>query len=439
MFVGSNLLVSALTVALLVALPTAFPYSVLEDAGRSLEPIPPSQDSFYTAPAGFEAASPGSILRLREAPGNLTSIFNFSSSAFNILYRTTNSRYQPSWAVTTVFVPLSAAADSTDDAHALLSYQIPYNSVDVDSSPSYTLYNELATGFILSDINTALGHGWYVNVPDFEGPLASFASGVQEGHATLDSVRAVLFSGVGLSSDTRYVMWGYSGGSIATEWASELQVQYAPELNFSGMAIGGLVPNMSSALHNIDATPASGLVPAALLGITNQYPDAYHYLISNLKTTGPYNATYFLNARNMSYYEDASAYANQSIFDDYFVQGASVLQHPTIQKVFNSDGLMGYHGVPQMPVFVHKAVHDEYSAVGETDALVAHYCKAGASIRYQRNLIGNHLDEYTNGDAQAFQWLQAVLNRTFALTYQSPACVVQNVSINITSHGPFES
>jgi hypothetical protein len=130
------------------------------------------------------------------------------SAAYNILYRTTDSQYQPAWAVTTLFVPLSQpnttsiASNSTSPGGALLSYQIPYDSADVNSSPSYALY---AGG--QPDIAGALGRGWFVSVPDYEGPLASFTAGVQSGHATLDSVRAVLSSGFGLSATARYAMW----------------------------------------------------------------------------------------------------------------------------------------------------------------------------------------------------------------------------------------
>lgn len=85
---------------------------------NATEPIPPLQDPWYTAPPGFEKTHPGTVLRIREAPGNLSTMATDCAAAYNILYRTTNSRYLPDWAVTTVFVPTVAAP-------ALLSYQIP--------------------------------------------------------------------------------------------------------------------------------------------------------------------------------------------------------------------------------------------------------------------------------------------------------------------------
>jgi hypothetical protein len=60
-------------------------------------------------------------------------------------------------------------------------------------------------------------------------------------HATLDSVRADLSSRFGLSPTARYTNVGVLGGSIASKWEAELQVQYAPEV-----AVGGVTPNGST-------------------------------------------------------------------------------------------------------------------------------------------------------------------------------------------------
>ena len=170
-----------LALATLAVLGSALPTALVSRDAET--PLPPSQDPFYTAPAGYESTAPGTILRIRTAPGNLTAVTGNCSASHNIVYRTTNSRYEPAWAVTTLFTPSSNAKNGS----ALLSYQIAYDSADVDASPSYTLYNDTGNSF---DISTALSKGWYVNVPDFEGPLASFTLGVQAGHATLDSIRA---------------------------------------------------------------------------------------------------------------------------------------------------------------------------------------------------------------------------------------------------------
>ncbi|KAF2713191.1 lipase [Pleomassaria siparia CBS 279.74] len=406
-------------------------------------PIPPSSDPFYTAPPNLESSPPGTILRQRPAPGNLNSIIHNSSSAYNILYRTTDSNYQPSWAVTTLILPLTNLTHYTNHStSSLLSLQVPYNSADVDASPSYALYASLSTpsGAIPStsdDIATALGNGWYVSVPDFEGPFASFGFGVQEGHATLDSVRAVLSSGLVSDAEkkkkkkkSKIAMWGYSGGSIASEWAAELQEQYAPELVFSGLALGGMVPNVTSALDNITASPYAGLIPELILGMTSQDPEARDYLVSRLHTTGTYNASYFLSALEMDIGEAFVAFAMHDIYA-YFLGGRSDITSPAspFKAILDRQGYQGYHGVPRMPVFAYKAIHDEFTDVQDSDVLVERWCGIGVDVLYQRNEVGGHIAEITNGRARALDWLKGVFDGNDARN----ACVVENVMVNITS------
>ncbi|KAK3725429.1 hypothetical protein LTR37_000399 [Vermiconidia calcicola] len=386
-------------------------------------PLPPTEDPWYTAPPDYELASPGDVLRIRPAPGNLTTIFSNSSAAYNILFRSTNTHYQPSWAVTTLFVPRGT------NGNALVSYQIPYNTVDLDGSPSYLLYAPVSpmVAIVNTDIDTALSYGWYVNVPDFEGPLASFTAGVQSGHAVLDSVRAVLNTRFGLSDTARYAMWGYSGGSLASEWAAELQVQYAPELSFAGAALGGVLSNMSSIIPAINGTMWAGLFPEALLGMTSQYPEAREYLLSQLKPSGPYNRTALLAAADLTITEAFAVYAGQDIYQ-YLRDGPEFFHAPVIQDVLHREGYMGYHGVPEMPLFIYKAVADEITSIEDTDRMVQRYCEVGANIVYERNTVGGHLAELTNGDRRAFEWLGQVLGGT----YEHEGCTIRNVAVNIT-------
>lgn len=139
-----------------------------------------------------------------KSPGSLASVL----SPYNILYRTTDSHCQPFWAVTTLFAPKQT------NASALLSYQVPYNSADVDGSVGFLLYAATTPGneLLLSDIQTALGNGWFVNVPDYNDPLTSFGCGALQGMATLGSLRAVLNAGIGLSTAANIALWGYADG-----------------------------------------------------------------------------------------------------------------------------------------------------------------------------------------------------------------------------------
>ncbi|PSS05230.1 lipase 1 [Coniella lustricola] len=434
-----------------------------------MQPIPPSQDPFYTATDDFKSTAPGTILRIRQAPGNLTAITGTNgSAAYDILYRTTDSRYNASYAVTTVFIPsvsLSSPSSSSSSgadpggnisaAAALLSYQIPYDSASLDASPSYALYGPDGASWI-QDIATALSLGWFVNVPDYEGPLASYGAGVQAGHATIDSIRAILnangthfaqqqhrhhrYDALNLSAlasflpvDTRIAMWGYSGGALASEWAAELQSSYAPEIHFDGAALGGLTPNVTSTLSSLllNDTTDAGLIPSVLMGISSQYPELRQFLVSKLKTEGPYNVTGFLAAANMTNLQAIVTYAFQNI-TDYFVDGMEDLLSPLVRKIAANEIQMGYHGIPQMPIYAYKAIQDEISVVEDTDVLIDRFCAVEANILYERNTIGGHVADLINGKPSALQFLHDIFGRTNTTGFPSSGCVVRDVTVNIT-------
>lgn len=424
--------------SLWLGLTAAFQPSRIYRRTVSAEPLPPSQDPWYSAPDNdWESTEPGTVLRVRPAPGNLTQIVGNSSAAYNILYRTTDSQYKPTWAVTTLFIPKlgsNSTAARAFNQSALLSYQVPYDSADVDASPSYSSYTaEGASGTVLFD--TALNLGLFLNVPDYEGPLASFTAGVISGHATLDSIRAVLSLGLGLNTTApRVALWGYSGGALASEWASELAVQYAPDLQKTvvGAAIGGITPNISAVLESVSGEDAAGLGPSGILGITSQYPEVRKYLISQLKINGATNKTGFLAAEKLTVAEAGAAYQGVDLFD-FFKQGSDILRDPKILVAINRDGIMGYHGVPQWPIFAYQSVKDEISPIANTDKLIERYCAVGANILYERNSVGSHSQEFLLSAGPAIQWLATALTGKYAQVYKTDGCNIKTVTRNSTA------
>ncbi|KAK0714734.1 secretory lipase-domain-containing protein [Lasiosphaeris hirsuta] len=417
------------------------PQELVTDANKAADalplPIPPSLDTWYRAPIGvnWQATDPGQLLKIRLAPRLNLTVGN-AMAAYQILYRTTDSQYNPSWAVTTLFIPWwqYRCSSSTPHlcAHALLSYQIPYDTCNVDASPSFGLH----VGEPYGEISDALGLGWFVSVPDYEGPLASYAAGLQAGHATLDAVRAVMqVAGVfGLRMDiAKTALWGYSGGALASEWAAELSGQYAPKLKIAGVALGGLTPNVTSVTDFINGRECAGLIPAGLLGIATQHEAAYQWIVSRLK---PATAQVFLSVKSLTAAQSIALFRRQNIYD-YFVGGYADLHTRVMRMMYNVDGFMGYHGVPRMPLFVYKAVYDELSKVADTDALVNRFCGVGANILYHRNLAGGHNEELVNGRQRAFAWLSSVLDGSYDQVYSTMGCTILNVSYNLAPYVPW--
>lgn len=409
--------------------------AAIEVHARPPIPLAPSQDSFYTAPVDLKASPPGAALRLRPAPGNITTLFSNASEAYNILYRTTDAAGGASWAVTTLLVP--ATFFNGSGRERLLSYQVAYDSVAVDGSPSYTMYEPESALSSLLDISGGLDLGWFVNSPDYEGPLAAFGAGIRSGYATLDSIRAVLqvakeYPEIGLSPEATSTLWGYSGGSIPSVFAAELQEDYAPELTIEGAAIGGPIVNLRTAMSVLSGQPFAGDVVLVLVGITAEFPAERDLIVSKLKTEGEYNATAFFSVANQSFYETVAQFANHDIAN-YFVNGEEDLNHPELVSLIEAQGTMGRHGVPRKPVFVYKPIEDQFSPTEETDALVTQYCKAGVSVVYERNSVGEHLSEFHNGHTRALEWLSSIFDGTHGQIYGDDGCRIRNVSVIDTS------
>ncbi|KAK3936240.1 lipase 1 precursor [Diplogelasinospora grovesii] len=434
--------------------------------------LPPSQDEWYTPPADWEGTAPGAVLRVREHAYPTINIKN-TLDTFQVLYRTEDTNGDKSWAVATVFIPVMHAGcpgyiyngtnttNSTNTtgngwcAHGVVSYQVPTDSVSPDAAPSYLLQAREPYG----EMRDMLAKGWFVAVPDYEGPGAAYCAGVQAGHATLDGVRAVLDVGgrFGLGKGTeekgvRAALWGYSGGAFATEFAAELATAYSPELmtngSLVGAVVGGPAPNLTTVDMLMNDKDTTGLVVASVMGVTAQQPHARDYLVGRLKTEGARNKTAWMGVEKMSGVDALTAFANQSVYD-YFTGGEGDLWGAVVQGGIDSDAVMGIHGTPgatgnasqvgnkgeggTLPVFFYKAVADEMSPINETDQLVEKYCSRGANILYHRNTIGGHNDELWSGRLRALDFLAAVLDdtppRNFTIPTPAEGCKTENVTV----------
>lgn len=150
--------------------------------------------------------------------------------------------------------------------------------------------------------------------------------------------------------------------------------------------------------------------------------------MNSLNTEGEFNATGFYEARNYTLVEGIVAFLGDDIAD-YFKNGTDLFGSAAGIKATNSDGIMGYHGVPQMPVLAYKAIMDEVSPINDTDKLIGSYCGIGATIQYERNTVGGHSDESGNGNARAVAFLDQVLSGQ----YNATGCSIMNVTVNATA------
>lgn len=258
----------------------------------------------------------------------------------------------------------------------------------------------------------ALDKGFYVVSSDYEGPSGALGSGLQAGYATLDSVRAALSETstavTGLSPAAKYALWGYSGGSIATEWAAELHPTYAPDLtNFQGAAAGGLIANLTNVILTINKGLFAGLGFAGVQGLANAYPAVASLVDASFVSADKAAEFRRLGAECLV---PALAAGAGHDFDDYFTSGLDrLIDDEAVRAVLNETGQMGHTGVPTMPLYVYHAAGDEVAPVADADTVVAALCGRGAVVEYRKNVVGEHATEDILGAAGALAWIEARL------------------------------
>ncbi|KAI9040383.1 LIP-domain-containing protein [Aspergillus affinis] len=336
---------------------------------RAFGPVPPSEHPFYQPPNGYEDQPAGTVLASREVPHPIAGLLNRPiklSNSYQLLYRSTDSFNNATATTTTVLVPENA------DTTKLLSYQMPEGSPYVNCAPSYALQQNADNDGIL---------GWIVSIPDFEGPHGAFLANNRAGYAVLDGIRAVLASPdlLGVTSDADITMWGYSGGSLATGFAAELQPSYARELQLAGAALGGVIGNLQTTTDT---------------------------LIEDEVTDDPVRRKKFFDAREQCLVPNILDFQFEDVLSYY--KDHDIQSNPIFQRVYRENEL-GQH-TPGIPLFVYKGTLDEVSPINATTALVDQYCADGVSVEYKETVTHEHALLEVDGFAEASLWLTDRMN-----------------------------
>lgn len=322
-------------------------------AAKKDPPLVPIEDPFYLPPdpdclpseVDCWKNSTGVVLRKREVTvANVVTGGKSLAKAYQLLYSTKDVDENPDASVTTVIVPV------IPNKKRVISLQSAYDSPDTNCAPSYGLqhkaqgwgktWNRLNLAFLAPYLQT----GPILNIPDYEGSNAAFAVGPQSGYQTLDSIKAALSlesrEYTGIKEDAKVIMFGYSGGALATEWATEMKAWYAETLPIVGAVIGGAPTNITSTYHNVNGGDLATLNVWAMLGIMNAYPTMNQWMRDDLRTDAYQDKRFLLELTSCSYASPALAkglnFANISAM---FEQGDKFLTQ--FSNILNEIGVMG--------------------------------------------------------------------------------------------------
>ncbi|WP_176460689.1 MULTISPECIES: lipase family protein [Nocardiaceae] len=361
----------------------------------------------YDGTAALSSYEPGAVLKTRSVPYNVVNIPT-PLQAVQVLYRSTDALGRPSANVTSILRPPNAKAGK------VVSFQSAYDSLNPEDGPSRAVAGNTPLGSLTtSGRNVAVGGtlpsgeaamfgpllalGYTIVIPDTQGPTADFAAGPEYGMMTLDSLRAARnVPETGITDSAEIGLMGYSGGAIATNWASILAPDYAPDINedLIGAAQGGLLVNPANNLRYANgSTVWAGVVGMAIVGLGRAYDIDFSPYISDF------------GRELLPRLEDASI-ANvllqypgvtwQDIAKPEYPNPSMVPEYVDVANKIN----MGTAPVPTIPMFVAQAANgvlegtqpggpnvgpgDGVMVAGDVRALATRYCDAGLPIQYDQ-------------------------------------------------------
>lgn len=373
------------------------PPSILAWVGTShAYPQSPAVDPFYKpALSTYQNKNNGDVLAIR--PVGLNALFPEVATSWQILYRTESATGTPTADVTTLLIPRNY------DGKHLISWQDWEDSNNVKCAPSYLF----TAGLRDPTIDLLLSQGWAANVPDHEGVNSAFAVGYKSGKSTLDSIRAVKQASQQIKfSYNDLVLYGYSGGSIATEFALELQPTYAPDVQIKAASFGGVIASLNETLFTINKSLFAGFAFAGLYGLATEY-GFYDLLQQFLKDDSRARANMVLDH---CFTWDLLNYPGHDLFA-YMKNGESVISDPTVNAILEKEKMGSV--APQVPVYIHQGAADQIAPVSLVDNLVDFYCENGVLVDYERDDGIDHVFEMVVGIGNAIKFFQKVFNEDY--------------------------
>ena len=212
---------------------------------------------------------------------------------------------------------------------------------------------------------------------------------------------------------------GYSGGAIATGWASQLQPTYAPELskNLVGAAEGGVLVAPAHNLRYVEGSQIwAGVAPMAIVGVGRAFDvDFTPYL-------NDYGRTVLDDLEDDSIAEVLGAYPGltwKDLVKPEFSDPNSIPEFVSSANAIN----MGSAPSPTIPMFIGQAANgvlegtpagpagigpgDGVMIAGDVRSLARQFCADGTTVAYRQYDALSHFTAVTVWLPEALAWLQS--------------------------------
>lgn len=378
-------------------------------------PKRPAKDGFYRyrGKTPLSKIAPGTPLRTRSVTLGLGSS-GTPLPAEQILYRTTDTTGHAIASVTTVLLPATGTTDPK-----VVAYLSFYDALSAKCDPSYTLRggnpgsaNQQTAEIEQGVVNSLHAAGYIVTVPDFENERLDYVAGTESGMSALDGIRATIKS-LKLGKSAPVGLMGYSGGSIAADWASELAPTYAKNVNIVATAMGGVPVNLKHNLHYVNGSAAwSDVMPAAMIGIAR----ANHLRLGKYLST--YGKKIVAAESHQCIGQFEGKYPGLTIKKLMKPKYQHLLQVPVFHRLMNKLIMGRAPGHPQEPMYIVAGKSDSTGdgvMVEKDEAqLAAHYCKEGVKVDFAELQGLDHDNAGASFLTSAVPYLTARFNGTAA-------------------------
>ncbi|WP_054813069.1 lipase family protein [Nocardia arizonensis] len=212
--------------------------------------------------------------------------------------------------------------------------------------------------------------------------IHTYVNRIESAHAILDGARAANSLG-GVGSDTPVVFWGYSQGGGATAAATELQPEYAPELNLKGTWAGGPTADLATILERIDGALIGGAIGFAINGLLARYPELNRALDRLVNPSG----RAMLQTLSQECIGDVILRQPFLRTGTMTVDGQSLSTH--LHEIPEAAPVLAEQRVgnlmPAAPVFITSGLNDDTVPYSQARRLAEDWCAKGATVTFRTN------------------------------------------------------
>lgn len=362
----------------------------------------PILDPFFNVPTSqYKNKEHGQLLRSRKLPAFLVP----GGSATQMVFATRNTFNKPTYGTAVLVKPANFPKNGN-----VIVYNDFINSLGIGCQPSFSYSNhnpEWNTRSFISMWYAAIAahYGYAFLIPDHEGMKAAYTANIHSGHVILDAVRAMKTTSALGMQHSWTGMLGYSGGGMASLWALNLRQQYAPNVHFSAVAVGGVPTDLQYYGLAFGNRPNDGfgLAFASLVGLEREYPRSMR-VTPRLSEHGKDKLRRLKDACSPRLLESLKGESIDTVFN-----GVSL--RPDKEKdafrVLRANSLYYDRRHPSRgtKLYVFGSYTDASAPIRPLRATLRRYCAAGVHIQYKEVNNPNHVSTAYYDLPVAAQWL----------------------------------